>query len=81
MNVDNVKVLSEAYVPSLPVAPNTLLNTAIATVLGVMLGVAIAYFKVVFDRRIKTEQDGEAILGLPVLGSIPVIGRIKTRKR
>lgn len=81
MNVDNVKVLSEAYVPLLPIKPNIILNTAIAAVLGVMLGVAIAFFKVAFDRRIKTEQDVETILGLPVLGSIPVIGRIKTKKR
>lgn len=81
MNVDNVKVLSVADVPLLPAKPNIVLNTAIAAVLGVMLGVAIAFFKVTFDRRVKTEQDVETILGLPVLGSIPVIGRNETDKR
>ncbi|WP_214891631.1 Wzz/FepE/Etk N-terminal domain-containing protein [Exiguobacterium sp. s142] len=79
--VDNVKVLSDASVPMFPVSPNILLNTAIATVLGLMIGVAIAFLKVVLDRRIKTEQDVETILELPVLGSIPVIDRVEMQQQ
>lgn len=81
MSVDNVKVLSDANVPMFPVKPNILLNTAIAAVLGMMIGVAIAFLKVVLDRRIKTEQDVETILELPVLGSIPVIDRVEMQKQ
>ncbi|WP_214825879.1 YveK family protein [Exiguobacterium algae] len=77
MSVDNVKVLSSASVPMFPVKPNIVLNTAIAAVLGMMIGVAMAFLKVVLDRRIKTEQDVETILELPVLGSIPVIERVE----
>lgn len=76
MSVDNVKILSDASVPVNPVKPNVLLNTAIAMVLGMMIGVAIAFLRVVLDRRIKTEQDVESILDLPVLGSIPVIQKV-----
>ncbi|WP_070328403.1 YveK family protein [Exiguobacterium aurantiacum] len=79
--VDNVKVLSDASVPMFPVSPNILLNTAIATVLGLMIGVAIAFLRVVLDRRIKTEQDVETILELPVLGSIPVIDRVEMQQQ
>ena len=81
MSVDNVKVLSNASVPMFPVSPNILLNTAIATVLGMMLGVAMAFLRVVLDRRIKTEQDVETILELPVLGSIPVIDKVEMRQQ
>jgi capsular polysaccharide biosynthesis protein len=81
MSVDNVKVLSDANVPMFPVKPNILLNTAIAAVLGMMIGVAIAFLKVVLDRRIKTEQDVETILELPVLGSIPVIDRVEMQQQ
>lgn len=81
MSVDNVKVLSNASVPMSPVKPNILLNTAIAMVLGVMIGIAIAFLKVVLDRRIKTEQDVENILELPVLGSIPVIDKVEMRQQ
>ncbi|WP_215191781.1 YveK family protein [Exiguobacterium sp. s7] len=80
MSVDNVKVLSNASVPMFPVSPNILLNTAIATVLGLMIGVALAFLKVVLDRRIKTEQDVENILELPVLGSIPIIDKVEMRQ-
>lgn len=76
MSVDNVKILSDASVPVVPVKPNVLLNTAIAMVLGMMIGIAIAFLRVVLDRRIKTEQDVESILDLPVLGSIPVIQKV-----
>jgi capsular polysaccharide biosynthesis protein len=76
MSVDNVKVLSNASVPMFPVSPNIVLNTAIASVLGLMIGVAIAFLKIVLDRRIKTEQDVENILELPLLGSIPVIDKV-----
>lgn len=81
MSVDNVKVLSNASVPMFPVSPNILLNTAIATVLGLMIGVAIAFLKVMLDRRIKTEQDVENILELPVLGSIPVIDKVEMQRQ
>ncbi|MFC4683889.1 Wzz/FepE/Etk N-terminal domain-containing protein [Exiguobacterium sp. s149] len=81
MSVDNVKVLSNASVPMFPVSPNILLNTAIAAVLGMMIGVAMAFLRVVLDRRIKTEQDVETILELPVLGSIPVIDKGEMRQQ
>lgn len=79
--VDNVTILSKASVPMSPVKPNILLNTAIAAVLGMMIGVAIAFLKVVLDRRIKTEQDVENILELPVLGSIPVIEKVDMKQQ
>ncbi|WP_214756184.1 Wzz/FepE/Etk N-terminal domain-containing protein [Exiguobacterium sp. s157] len=81
MSVDNVKVLSNASVPMFPISPNILLNTAIATLLGLMIGVAIAFLRVMLDRRIKTEQDVENILELPVLGSIPVIDKVEMQKQ
>ena len=40
-----VVVSSEAMVPLRPVAPNKALNVAIAGVLGIMVGVFIAFFK------------------------------------
>ncbi|WP_214835595.1 Wzz/FepE/Etk N-terminal domain-containing protein [Exiguobacterium sp. s36] len=77
MSVDNVKVLSESSVPTEPVKPNLLINTAIALVLGLAIGVAFALSKVLLDRRIKTEQDVEKLLELPVLGSIPIIDKVE----
>lgn len=75
MNVDNVNVLSSAEVgpdPS-PVSPNPALNIAIALVVGLMVGVGIAFLLEYLDNSIKSEQDIEESLGLPVLGVVSTI--------
>ncbi|GGN66523.1 YveK family protein [Oceanobacillus indicireducens] len=72
MNVDNVGVLTEAELsanPS-PVAPTPILNIAIAVVLGLMVGVGIAFLLAYLDNSVTTEDDVEKHLGLPVLGVI-----------
>jgi capsular polysaccharide biosynthesis protein len=75
MNVDNVKILAPAVLtdnPS-PINPKPLLNIAIALVVGLMAGVGIAFLLEYMDNTIKTEEDIQNILGLPVLGAIPKI--------
>ncbi|RST74176.1 capsular biosynthesis protein [Siminovitchia acidinfaciens] len=72
MNVDNVSILAKAEVgenPS-PVKPQPLLNMAIAFIVGLMAGVGIAFLLEYLDNTIKTEQDVEKMLELPILGVI-----------
>ncbi|MFD2044548.1 YveK family protein [Ornithinibacillus salinisoli] len=72
MNVDNVQVLSPAVTaadPS-PVSPNKTLNIAIAIVLGGMVGVGLAFLLEYLDNTVKTEDDIEKHLDVPVLGII-----------
>ncbi|WP_144462547.1 YveK family protein [Siminovitchia fortis] len=72
MNVDNVSILAKAEAgenPS-PVKPKPLLNIAIAFVVGLMAGVGIAFLLEYLDNTVKTEQDVEKLLELPVLGAI-----------
>ncbi len=81
MNVDNVKILTEAELsanPS-PVAPNPLLNIAIAIVLGVMLGVGLAFLLEYLDNSITTEDDIDKHLQLPLLGVISLISEEDVR--
>lgn len=75
MNVDNVSILAKAVVVDnqSPIKPQPLMNIAIALVVGLMLGVGIAFLLEYLDNTIKTEQDIEQTLGLPVLGAIPTI--------
>lgn len=72
MKMDNVQFIDPAKVPIDPVKPRPLLNIAIAAVLGVMISVFIVFFVEYFDNTVKTVDDVENKLGLPVLGSIPV---------
>ncbi|MDX8344140.1 YveK family protein [Rossellomorea sp. YZS02] len=72
MNVDNVSILAKAEVgeKQSPIKPKPLLNIAIAAVVGLMLGVGLAFLLEFLDNTIKTEQEVEKLLGVPVLGSI-----------
>lgn len=75
MNVDNVSILTNAQIgenPS-PIKPQPVLNMAIALVVGLMAGVGLAFLLEYLDNTIKTEQDIENQLGLPVLGAITTI--------
>ncbi|MFJ5768854.1 YveK family protein [Psychrobacillus sp. NPDC093180] len=75
MKVDNVSILTPAVLgenPS-PVKPDPMLNMAIAAVVGLMLGVGIAFLLEYLDTTMKTEQDVEEILNLPILGLISTI--------
>lgn len=75
MNVDNVSILAKAVVldNQSPIKPQPLMNIAIALIVGLMIGVGLAFLMEYLDNTIKTEQDIEQTLGLPVLGAIPTI--------
>lgn len=75
MNVDNVNILAKAEMaekPS-PVKPNPKLNIAIAAIVGLMIGVGVAFLLEYLDTTVKTEEDIEELLQLPVLGLISPI--------
>lgn len=75
MKVDNVDILSPAIYEenSSPVKPNKTLNVAIAAVIGLMVGVGAAFLLEYLDTTVKTEEDIEELLGLPVLGLVSPI--------
>jgi capsular polysaccharide biosynthesis protein len=72
MSIDNVTVLplAEDQENQSPVSPNPPLNIAIAAVVGLMIGVGLAFLLEYLDNTVKTEQDIEKLLELPVLGAI-----------
>ncbi|CAC6496359.1 Capsular polysaccharide synthesis enzyme Cap5A; truncated [Staphylococcus aureus] len=70
MSVDNVSILSKADGTAVKVAPKTVVNLIGAFFLGLVVALIYIFFKVIFDKRIKDEEDVEKELGLPVLGSI-----------
>lgn len=75
MNIDNVSILSKAQESNnmTPVSPQPFLNLLIAFVIGVMGGIGLAFLLDFLDQTVKTEQDVENMLDLPILGSISVI--------
>lgn len=79
MKVDNVSILAKAEIkesPS-PVKPNSILNIAIAVVVGLMAGIGLAFLLEYLDNTINDEDDIERLLDLPLLGSIQKISQHK----
>jgi capsular polysaccharide biosynthesis protein len=81
MNIDNVSILDSAIVDHSPVKPQLMTNVAISLVIGLLLGVLIAFSVEYFDRTIKSEKDITEMLGIPVLGHIAIIDDKKIGKR
>ncbi|OEK14820.1 Wzz/FepE/Etk N-terminal domain-containing protein [Staphylococcus saprophyticus] len=70
MSVDNVSILSKAEGTATKVAPKPLVNLVIGLVVGLILALIVIFIKEMIDKRIKTEEDVENELDIPVLGSI-----------
>lgn len=62
---------SRASVPDRPSQPRTLLNTAAAGGLGLILGLIFIFVVEFFDNSLRSEEEVESITGLQVLGTIP----------
>lgn len=70
-DANGVEVIDKAQTPVNPVSPNKKMNILIAGVLGVMIGLFIIFIIEFLNTKIKTPQDIEKELGLPLLGVIP----------
>ncbi|OVE35724.1 capsular biosynthesis protein [Priestia aryabhattai] len=82
MKVDNVSILSKAEVKGevSPVEPKPLINILISIIVGLLLGVFITFLLEYLDTTLKTEQDIEMVLDLPVIGVITNIQSIQKDK-
>ncbi|QTQ33499.1 Putative exopolysaccharide biosynthesis protein [Aromatoleum bremense] len=75
VGVNNVSVVDKAEVPLQPFKPKTLLNALIAALLGLFGGIGLALLFEHLDDTIKDGESMERLLGLPVLGLVPLIKR------
>ncbi|CAI8925926.1 chain length determinant protein EpsF [Methylocaldum szegediense] len=69
-NQTEIALLNPAIPPLYPSKPRIFLNTVIAMVLGVLLGVGVGLLREVLDRRVRSEDDVDPALGIPLLASI-----------
>jgi len=68
---NNISVVDPARIPHRPVKPVPALNVVMGGGLGLLLGFALAFGLEQLDQSIKTSDDVESKLGLPMLGAIP----------
>jgi uncharacterized protein involved in exopolysaccharide biosynthesis len=72
LDTNNVRLVEPAIAPRDPVRPQKLRNLAIAVVLGLGLGVALAVVLDHMDDTVRTPEQVESALEVPVLAVIPV---------
>jgi capsular polysaccharide biosynthesis protein len=82
MNTDNINILSTAKLSEnpTPVSPNKKLNLATGALIGIVLGIGLAFVLELLNTTIKNEKDVEEILSTPIMGIVGSIPLEKEKK-
>ncbi len=73
MNVESVNVVDSAKVASSPSGPNRALYVAVGLLAGLFVAVALVVLEDMITIKIRGQEDLEDLLGVPVIGRIPVV--------
>jgi capsular exopolysaccharide synthesis family protein len=73
--VANAYIISPPLVPEKPVAPRKSLSLLTGFFLGSLTSLATVWLLEIRDKSIKTVEEARALLGFPLLGVIPLIGK------
>ncbi|HEY1753344.1 MAG TPA: polysaccharide biosynthesis tyrosine autokinase [Caulobacteraceae bacterium] len=73
VTTNNISVVDRARAPGGPSQPQPSRNLAIAGITGLGLGVLLAFLLETMDQAVRKPADVESKLGLPVLGSVPML--------
>jgi capsular exopolysaccharide synthesis family protein len=71
ITASNIQVVDQAEMPTKPFKPNKELNLLLAAVVGLFLGVGLAFFLEHLDDTVKTPEDLQDLIRLPSFGIIP----------
>lgn len=76
-----VRIVDRAFPALEPYSPNIPLNLGIGIVLGVIGGLVVVFGIALMDDRVKTVQDIEGVVGLPLIGVVPRIKRLNSMEK
>ncbi len=76
----SIRPIDRASIPLFPYKPRKGLNLLLSLIVGLMAGVFLAFFLEYLDNTIKTPDEVERLLRLPVLGVVPTITLRKRKK-
>ncbi|MBP1717168.1 MAG: putative Protein-tyrosine kinase [Deltaproteobacteria bacterium] len=76
----NIQIIDQAEFLMKPYRPNKQLNLLLAAVVGLFLGVGLAFFFEYLDNTVKSPEEVEELIRLPSFGIVPAIDS-RPRKR
>jgi len=79
--IEEVSIVRPATEPDSPIGGETANTMLVGAVLGLALGLVLAFVRETLDTSIGTIEDVEAYLGVPVLGVVPHIDSRETVQR
>ncbi len=68
---NNIRVIDAAVATDSPIRPKMAVNLAMGLVLGLFGGCALAFFMEYLDVTVKSREDVERVIGVPLLGVVP----------
>jgi exopolysaccharide transport family protein len=76
----DARIVSRAVIPNAPSSPNVPLNLALGLVLALGAGLAAVVLAEMLDAGMATGEDVESKLGLPHIGSVPLVSSVADAK-
>ena len=73
----NVKILQKASLPEKPISPNKKINISIGFLAGLIISIGLAFLLELLNQTIRTKDELELEIDIPVIGLIPIIGKDK----
>jgi succinoglycan biosynthesis transport protein ExoP len=71
MQPTDVQIIDVAIAPEKPISPKKALNVVITAILGIFVGTGLAFLLEYMNKTVRSTDDVQQYLDLPVLGSIP----------
>lgn len=71
LDSNNARLVEEASVPGAPIRPRKTFGLLLSLLAGLALGIAAAVAVEYFDTSVKSPEDIERVLGLPVIAVVP----------
>ncbi len=76
----NIQIVDQAEFPGKPYKPDKRNNLLLGAVVGLFLGVGLAFFFEFLDNTIKSSEDVEQLIRLPSFGMVPEISNDRRRR-
>lgn len=72
LNLNNVTTINEAKVNTDPVSPSKAKFTILGFGIGLVVSCGYVCISYLFDKRLRTRDEAESFLGIPVLATVPL---------